>query len=71
MLFRSNAEAFRDAEAAEFLEESSTDPEILALLIRNLLSDDRRRERMAAAAGTVLPRGSAGLVADVLEGAAK
>ncbi len=66
-----NAEAFRDAEAAEFLEESSTDPEILALLIRNLLSDDRRRERMAAAAGTVLPRGSAGLVADVLEGAAK
>lgn len=66
-----NAEAFRDAEAAEFLEEKSTDPEALALLIRNLLSDDRRRERMASAASTVLPRGAADRVADVLEGAAR
>jgi UDP-N-acetylglucosamine--N-acetylmuramyl-(pentapeptide) pyrophosphoryl-undecaprenol N-acetylglucosamine transferase len=65
-----NAEAFRDAGAAEFLEEKSTDPEALSLLVRNLLADDRRRERMAAAAGSVLPRGAAGLVADVMEGAA-
>lgn len=66
-----NAEAFRDAEAAEFLEEKSTDPESLALLIKNLLCDDRRRDRMAAAAATVLPRGAAGLVADVMEGAVR
>lgn len=66
-----NAEAFRDAEAAELLEEKNTDPESLALLIKNLLSDDRRRERMAASAGTLLPRGAAARVADVLEGAAR
>jgi len=66
-----NAEAFRDAGAAEFLEEKTTDPEALALLIKNLLSDSRRRERMAAAAPTVLPREAAGRVADVLEGAAR
>jgi UDP-N-acetylglucosamine--N-acetylmuramyl-(pentapeptide) pyrophosphoryl-undecaprenol N-acetylglucosamine transferase len=63
-----NAEAFRDAGAAEFMEENSIDPESLALLIRNLLADQRRRERMAAAAATVLPRGAAERVADVLEG---
>ena len=41
------------------------------LLIKNLLEDGRRRERMGAAAASVLPRGAAGLVADVLEGAAR
>ena len=65
-----NAEAFRDAEASELLEEKTTDPETFALLIRNLLADDRRRQRMAAAAAGVLPRGAAGLLADVLEKAA-
>jgi UDP-N-acetylglucosamine--N-acetylmuramyl-(pentapeptide) pyrophosphoryl-undecaprenol N-acetylglucosamine transferase len=66
-----NAEAFRDAGAAEFLEESSADPESLALLIKNLLCDENRRERMSVAASSVLPRGAAGLVADVLERAAR
>ena len=57
----------RDAGAAELLEEKSADPESFALLIRNLLADDRRRDRMAVAASGVLPQGAAGLVADVLE----
>ena len=65
-----NAESFRDAGAAELLEEKSADPESFALLIRNLLADDRRRDRMAVAASGVLPQGAAGLVADVLEKAA-
>ena len=66
-----NAEAFRDAGASEVLEEKNTDPEALALLVSNLLIDDRRRERMSAAVSTILPRGSSGLVADVLEEAAR
>ena len=66
-----NAEAFRDAEACELIEEKSADPETFALLVRNLLEDDRRRERMAAAAASVLPRGAAGLVANVMEEAAR
>jgi UDP-N-acetylglucosamine--N-acetylmuramyl-(pentapeptide) pyrophosphoryl-undecaprenol N-acetylglucosamine transferase len=66
-----NAEAFRDAGAAELLEEKTADSEATALLIRNLLEDDRRRERMASAAAGILPGGSAGLVADVLEEAAQ
>ena len=66
-----NADAFRDAGAAEVLEEKTADPEKLSLLIRNLLTDERRRERMAAGARAVLPRGAAGLVADVLEEAAQ
>jgi UDP-N-acetylglucosamine--N-acetylmuramyl-(pentapeptide) pyrophosphoryl-undecaprenol N-acetylglucosamine transferase len=66
-----NAEAFRDAGAAELMEEKSTDPETLALLIKNLLTDERRRERMAAGVAAVLPRGAAGRVADVLEEAAR
>lgn len=66
-----NAEVFRDAGASELLEEKTTDPETLALLIRNLLADERRRERMSAASRSVLPVGAAGLVADVLEEAAR
>ena len=62
-----NAEAFRDAGAAELLEEKNADPEAFALLLRNLLSDERRRERMSAAAASVLPRGAAAAVAGVLE----
>ncbi len=66
-----NAEAFRDAGAAELIEERSADPESFALLVKNLMEDGRRRERMSTAAARVLPRGAAGLVADVLEGAAR
>ena len=62
-----NAEAFRDAGAAELLEEKNADPEAFALLLRNLLSDERRRERMSASAASVLPRGAAAAVAGVLE----
>ena len=66
-----NAEAFRDAGAAEMIEEKSADPEAFALLLMNLFADDRRRERMADASQTVLPRGAAGLVAKVLEEASR
>ena len=62
-----NAEAFRDAGAAELLEEKNADPEAFALLLRNLLSDERRRERMSASAASVLPGGAAAAVASVLE----
>jgi len=66
-----NAEAFRDAGAAELIEEKEADPASFALLVKNLLLDDRRRERMAAAAAATLPRGAAGLVADAMEDAAR
>jgi UDP-N-acetylglucosamine--N-acetylmuramyl-(pentapeptide) pyrophosphoryl-undecaprenol N-acetylglucosamine transferase len=66
-----NAEAFRDAGAAEMIEEKEAEPAAFALLIRNLLEDSRRRERMASAASAVLPRGAASLVANVLEEAAR
>lgn len=66
-----NAEAFRDAGAAEMIEEKEADPASFALLLKNLLEDGRRRERMAAAASGVLPRGASSLVADVLEEAAR
>jgi UDP-N-acetylglucosamine--N-acetylmuramyl-(pentapeptide) pyrophosphoryl-undecaprenol N-acetylglucosamine transferase len=66
-----NAEAFRDAGAAEMIEEKEADPAAFALLIRNLLEDGRRRERMAAAAAAVLTHGAATLVADVLEESAR
>jgi UDP-N-acetylglucosamine--N-acetylmuramyl-(pentapeptide) pyrophosphoryl-undecaprenol N-acetylglucosamine transferase len=62
-----NAESFRDAGSAELIEEQNADPEAFALMIRNLLADERRRERMSDAARSVLPQGAAGLVADVLE----
>ncbi len=66
-----NAEAFRDAGAAEVIEEKNADPEAFALMLCNLLADERRRERMAAASQTVLPRGAAELVANVLEEASR
>ena len=65
-----NAEAFRDAGASEILEEKETDPESFALLVRNLLEDDRRRERMSASSFSILPRYAAERVATVLEEAA-
>ena len=66
-----NAEAFRDAGAAEVIEEKTADPEAFALLLCNLMEDARRRERMASAAATVLPGGAAERVAEVLEEAAR
>ncbi len=66
-----NAEAFRDVGASELLEEKTTDPEAFALLIRNLLEDDRRRERMAAGAASALPRCAAERVATLLEEASR
>ena len=66
-----NAEAFRAAGAAEMIEEKEAEPAAFALLIRNLLEDSRRRERMASAASAVLPRGAASMVANVLEEAAR
>jgi UDP-N-acetylglucosamine--N-acetylmuramyl-(pentapeptide) pyrophosphoryl-undecaprenol N-acetylglucosamine transferase len=66
-----NAEAFRDAEAAELIEEKKADPEEFARLIANLFADNRRRERMASASQSVLPRGAAALVAKVLEEASR
>lgn len=66
-----NAEAFRDAGAAEILEEKEADPEAFARMVANLLADERRRERMAEAAVRILPHGAADRVADVLEEAAR
>ena len=66
-----NAEAFRDAGAAEILEEKDADPEAFARMVANLIADERRRGRMAEAAERILPRGAADRVADVLEGAAR
>lgn len=62
-----NAEAFRAAGAAEIVEEKGLDPSTFALMIRNLLEDGRRRERMASAASSALPSGASSLVADVLD----
>jgi UDP-N-acetylglucosamine--N-acetylmuramyl-(pentapeptide) pyrophosphoryl-undecaprenol N-acetylglucosamine transferase len=66
-----NAEVFRGCHASELLEEKSTEPETVALLIKNLLNDERRRARMGEAATMVLPRGASERVADVLEEAGK
>jgi len=66
-----NAEAFRDAGAAEFVEEKTAEPESFSLMVRNLMADERRRKRMSAAAADVLPRGAAERVAAILEEAGK
>ena len=62
-----NAALFEQAGAAEVLEESETTPESLVRLITNLLADDRRRERMAEAASTLLPAHAAEKIADIME----
>lgn len=62
-----NAKVFVDAGAAELQPEQKITPEAFAALISNLLGNDRRREHMAAAARTVLPRDAAGNVADEIE----
>ncbi len=62
-----NAKVFVDAGAAELQQEQKISPDAFAALISNLLGNDRRREQMAAAARTVLPRDAAGNVADEIE----
>ncbi len=62
-----NAILFEEAGAAEVLEESETTPENLVRLIANLLEDDRRRERMAEAAMTLLPEHAAEKIAEIME----
>lgn len=63
-----NAAIFQQAGASELLEESDITPEGLVRLITNLLGDERRRERMSAAAVGLLPQHAAEAAADVLLG---
>lgn len=62
-----NAKIFVDAGAAELQPESRIAPDVFAALVTNLLTDDRRRESMAAASRAILPRNAAGNVADEIE----
>jgi UDP-N-acetylglucosamine--N-acetylmuramyl-(pentapeptide) pyrophosphoryl-undecaprenol N-acetylglucosamine transferase len=62
-----NAKVFVDAGAAELQPEQKITPDALAVLIGNLLTNDRRREQMAAAARSALPKDAAGNVATVIE----
>ncbi len=62
-----NAKVFVDAGAAELQQEQNVTPEALAALIGNLLTNDRRREEMSAAARAILPRNAASNVADEIE----
>lgn len=62
-----NARIFVDAGAAELQPESRIAPDVFAALVTNLLTDDRRRESMAAASRAILPRNAAGNVADEIE----
>lgn len=66
-----NAKVFSDAGAAELQPEPKIAPDAFALLVTNLLTNDRRREQMAAAARAILPRDAAGNVADEVEKAAR
>ena len=51
--------------------ERQVTPETFSALITNLLTDDRRREQMSAAARTILPRHAADNVANEIERAAE
>lgn len=59
-----NAGVFVKAGAAEMLPESQIVPEPFAALVSNLLEDSGRRNRMALAAASILPRDAAKRVAD-------
>lgn len=63
----SNAKVFVQAGAAEMLLESDTSPEALALLVTDLMNDDRRREKMAMQARNVFPRDAAQRIVAVIE----
>jgi UDP-N-acetylglucosamine--N-acetylmuramyl-(pentapeptide) pyrophosphoryl-undecaprenol N-acetylglucosamine transferase len=62
-----NAKVFVDVGAAELQQERHVTPEAFSALISNLLSDDRRREQMSAAARAILPRHAADNVANEIE----
>lgn len=66
-----NAKIYAREGAAEMLSEREAGAEMLAAMISNLLSDDKRRERMAAAARAIPPGSAAANVADVLEAAVR
>ena len=65
-----NAKVFVDAGAAEMQHDRQVIPETFSALVLNLLTDDRRREQMSAAARTILPRHAADNVANEIERAA-
>jgi UDP-N-acetylglucosamine--N-acetylmuramyl-(pentapeptide) pyrophosphoryl-undecaprenol N-acetylglucosamine transferase len=62
-----NALIFVNAGASELLIESETNAETLARSITNLLTDDVRRARMAAAAAALVQGDAAAKVADAIE----
>lgn len=62
-----NARIFVRRGAAEMVLESEAPPENFRLLVENLLADDVRRGKMAAAAAEVQPRDAAVRVAEVIE----
>lgn len=62
-----NADIFKQAGAAEVLEESAVTPKKLVSLITNILNDSKRCEQMSHAASMILPRHAAEAVADVME----
>lgn len=66
-----NAHIYSRAGAAEILVEKETVADRLAAMISNLMNDDHRRERMAAAARQIAPASAAENVVDVLEQAVK
>ena len=65
-----NAKVFVEAGAAELQPERQVNPESFSALIANLLSENRRREEMSAAARAILPRNAADNVANEIERAA-
>ncbi|MDD5198780.1 MAG: undecaprenyldiphospho-muramoylpentapeptide beta-N-acetylglucosaminyltransferase, partial [Terrimicrobiaceae bacterium] len=62
-----NADIFVEAGAAEKFLEANASPDALARRIVELLSDERTREHMVAAAKSISPDDSAARVADVIE----
>jgi len=62
-----NAKIFADADAAELQQEAKITPDTFAAMVSNLLTNDRRRGQMAAAARAILPRDAAANVADEIE----
>ncbi len=62
-----NAKVFADAGASELQPEARIAPDGFAALITNILTHDRRREQMAAAAKIILPRDAAANVANEVE----
>ncbi len=53
------------------MQESKIAPDSFGVLVTNLLTNDRRREQMAASARAILPHDAAGNVADEVEKAVR